>query len=66
MDEADLDLSVADWVIDHPYAARVFDELGIEYCCAGKSLGYACRERGLDPQTVLARLVGEESGSQPR
>ncbi|MFO0929059.1 MAG: DUF542 domain-containing protein [Gemmataceae bacterium] len=66
---SDLDTSVPDWVIDHPETLSVFQELGIDTCCGGKSLGFACRQRGLDGEAVLAKLlrrldVGEEQGRQ--
>ncbi len=53
----DLDTSVPDWVIDNPESAAVFDELRIDTSCAGKSLEYLCRQRGLDPEIVLERLL---------
>ena len=56
MTSCDLDTSVPDWIIDHPETGSVFEELGIDNCCGGKSLEYACRERGLDPKIVLAAL----------
>lgn len=56
MTECDLDSSVPDWVIDHPQSLALFQELGIDYCCGGKSLESACRERQLDPQAILDRL----------
>lgn len=52
----DLDTSVPDWVIEHPTTLAVFRELGIDYCCGGKSLGYACQQQGLDADFVLAKL----------
>lgn len=54
--QPDLDTCVADWAIDFPRTVKVFDELQIDYCCGGKSLEYACRQKGLDPQVVLKRL----------
>jgi regulator of cell morphogenesis and NO signaling len=57
MSECDLDTSVPDWVIDHPETLAVFQELGIDTCCGGKSLGFACRQRGLDGEAVLAKLL---------
>ena len=57
MSECDLDTSVPDWVIEHPETLAVFQELGIDYCCGGKSLAYACRQQGLDAQAVLAKLL---------
>ena len=52
----DLDSTVPDWIIEWPDTLAVFQELGIDYSCGGKSLAYACRERGLDTATVLAKL----------
>ena len=54
--ELDLDSSVPDWLIERPQLLRTFEELRIDYSCGGKSLEFACRERGLDPRAVLARL----------
>jgi hypothetical protein len=31
--------------------------LGIDTSCGGKSLEYACRQEGFDPQDVLERLL---------
>jgi regulator of cell morphogenesis and NO signaling len=53
MDSLDLDSSVPDLVIDHPELLPLFRELGIDYCCGGKSLTTACREQGLNPQDVF-------------
>lgn len=68
--DCDLETSVPDWVIDYPETLAVFQELGIDYSCGGKSLGYACRERGLDGEMVLARLLecvrGEGEGRSGR
>jgi MOSC domain-containing protein YiiM len=56
MIECDPNSSVPDWVIEHPETLAIFQELGIDYCCGGKSLEFACRERGLDPVLVLSRI----------
>ena len=56
MSDCDLDTSVPDWMIEHPETYAVFQELGIDYCCGGKSLEYACQERRLDEQAVLEKL----------
>ena len=53
----DLDSSVPDWVIEHPETLIVFQKLGIEYSCGGKSLRYACQEKGLDGNTVMSCLL---------
>jgi len=40
-----------------PARARVFEKFRIDYCCGGKiPLAEACRDRGLDPATVLVML----------
>ena len=40
--------TVGELAAEHPAAARVFEKLGIDYCCGGsKTLGEACREAGL-------------------
>lgn len=57
MTDCDLESSPVDWIIDHPSTLALFEELGIDYSCAGKSLAYNCRQRGLDPQVVLTRLL---------
>ncbi len=56
MVRCDLETAVTDWVIEHPETLATFQELGIDYCCGGESLAYACRERGLDAAAVLSRL----------
>jgi regulator of cell morphogenesis and NO signaling len=52
----DLEMSVPDWIIEHPETLAVFQELGIDYSCGGKSLEYACREQRLDAKSVLDKL----------
>ena len=40
-----------------PARVQIFEKLRIDYCCGGKKpLGEACRERGLDPVTVMTML----------
>lgn len=56
MPDCSLETSVPDWVIDHPEALAVFQELGIDCSCGGKSLGFACREQGLSEKRVLSKL----------
>ncbi len=49
--------SVADIVRAQPNRARIFENLGIDYCCGGKKpLGELCRAKGLDPATVITML----------
>jgi iron-sulfur cluster repair protein YtfE (RIC family) len=51
-----LDTCVIDWVAEYPETLAVLDAYGIDYCCGGKSLGFACRERRLDTRMILAVL----------
>jgi regulator of cell morphogenesis and NO signaling len=42
--------------------ARVLDDLGIDYCCSGNvPLADACRAKGLDPATVIAKLTAMDT-----
>ncbi len=64
MTSCDLDTSVPDWVVDHPETLVVFQEFGIDCSCGGKSLAFACRERGLDAAMVLAELLCRLDGGE--
>ncbi len=49
--------TVGEFVAQRPALSRLFERLGIDYCCGGrKPLAQACRERGLDAGTVFAML----------
>lgn len=50
--------SVGDMVVEHPGFMRVFERLGIDYCCAGEdSLTEACAKAGRDLGAVEAELL---------
>ena len=56
--------TIGELVVEVPARARVFERLGIDYCCGGRrTLDDACRERGLDPAAVAAEL--ENSAVDP-
>jgi regulator of cell morphogenesis and NO signaling len=45
-------------VAEDPARARLFDELGLDYCCHGdRSLADASQSAGLDPDKVVAALA---------
>ncbi len=47
-----------DWINANPQAIRVFEELGIDYCCGGgRPLAQACKEKGLETENVIRQLV---------
>lgn len=57
MDQVDINATVGEIVTRKPGLARVFEQLGIDYCCGGKvPLADACRERSIDPQRVIKIL----------
>ncbi|MBK8477245.1 MAG: iron-sulfur cluster repair di-iron protein [Opitutaceae bacterium] len=64
--------TVGEIVRAQPARARVFERLGIDYCCGGKKpLHEACLAKGLDPETVVAMLdamdlvVGDTGAPDP-
>ena len=49
--------TVRELALENPEATRVFEKLGIDYCCGGnKSLEEACRTANLNVDEVLASL----------
>lgn len=56
------EMPVGQLVAEDPRRARLFERLGIDYCCGGRaSLDRACRENGLDVADVLRQLAGVEA-----
>ena len=57
--------TIGELVAQRPGRSRVFEKLGIDYCCGGKKpLSEACAAKGLDADTVLTILLAtEEQGS---
>jgi regulator of cell morphogenesis and NO signaling len=54
--------SVGELVAERPERSRVFEELGIDYCCGGTlSLAEACARRGLAVDTVRRRLADADA-----
>ena len=46
-------------VADDYRSARVFEKYGIDFCCGGTiSLAVICREKGLDPASLLQEIAG--------
>lgn len=60
--------TVGQLVVEKPSRARVFEGLGIDYCCGGKKpLELACAEKGLSIDGVLEKLrVAEEPAAAER
>jgi regulator of cell morphogenesis and NO signaling len=54
-------------VSDRPARSRVFEALGIDYCCQGdRTLAEACRDRDLDPDTAAQMLDAAVEAGGPR
>lgn len=52
-----LDKTVGELVVERPGRSRVFEALGIDYCCGGKKpLKEACAAQGISVDEVQARL----------
>lgn len=61
-----LETTVGEIVRAAPVRARIFERLGIDFCCGGKKpLAEACRVKGLDPATVLTMLEALETTPAP-
>lgn len=53
-------------VAEQPGRARVFEELGIDYCCGGqRPLAEVCTEQGLEIGEVLRRIEEADASPQP-
>ncbi|MEO7718338.1 MAG: iron-sulfur cluster repair di-iron protein [Capsulimonas sp.] len=62
MNTISLETSVGQLVAERPARSRVFEHLGIDYCCGGRrSLDKACAEKGLDTKTVLEELTAVDA-----
>ncbi len=58
---------VGEIVANHPQAARIFERLGIDYCCSGgRTLEQACQRKGIDASAVTAEVADLISGSGDR
>jgi regulator of cell morphogenesis and NO signaling len=60
----DLNQTVREIAIEHPTTVRVFESLGIDYCCGGKrTLNDACERAGVSVQRALDLLAAVEEGA---
>ncbi|HXZ27709.1 MAG TPA: DUF542 domain-containing protein, partial [Terriglobales bacterium] len=58
--------TVRELAVEHPASTRVFEALGIDYCCGGqKSLAEACSVAKLSVEQVLETLEQAEADRQP-
>ncbi|HET9803771.1 MAG TPA: iron-sulfur cluster repair di-iron protein [Candidatus Acidoferrum sp.] len=60
----DVNQTVREIAIEHPSTVRVFESLGIDYCCGGKrSLQDACQRAGVPVERALDLLAGVKEDS---
>ena len=63
----DVTKTVLEMALCNPGATRVFEKLGIDYCCGGnKSFEVACREADVQVEQVLASLKSAAASSERR
>ena len=63
MSRFSLDTTVGAVVAAAPATSRVFQRLGIDFCCGGKvALGKACEGKGIAPAALLAELDAAAAG----
>jgi regulator of cell morphogenesis and NO signaling len=56
--------TVREWALENPASTRVFEKLGIDYCCGGnQSLEDACRAANLNMDQVLDTLEMAEQAA---
>ncbi len=56
--------TVREIALEQPTSIRVFESLGIDYCCGGrKPLSEACQARSLEVEKVIAALEAAASGA---
>ncbi len=58
--------TVGELVRAAPIRARIFEKLGVDYCCGGKKpLSEVCQSKDLDAPTVLAMLRALDTAPDP-
>lgn len=63
MNTSILDRTVGDLVAERPSRAKVFERLGVDYCCKGNvALSEACAAKGADASAIAAELEGPPAG----
>jgi len=57
---------INDFIAEDVRRTGIFEELNIDSCCGGhRTLAEACAEKGIDPESVLSRLMTDLPESDP-
>ena len=57
---------INDFIAEDVRRTGIFEELEIDSCCGGhRTLAVACKEKGIDPEAVLIRLMSDSLESNP-
>ncbi len=57
---------INDFIAEDVTRTGIFEELNIDSCCGGyRTLSEACAEKGIDPETVLKRLMTKSPENEP-
>lgn len=60
------DTTVGQLVAQRPSRSRIFEDLGIDYCCSGsRTLAEACQKHDLDVDTAIRMLEAGAGDSEP-
>jgi regulator of cell morphogenesis and NO signaling len=66
MERIDPERTLAELVLEQPGRTRIFDELGLDYCCGGRrTLQETASGRGLDAETLAAVIEAAERATGP-
>ncbi len=66
MNQETIHTTVGELVRAAPIRARIFEKLGVDYCCGGKKpLSEVCSTKDLDAPTVLAMLKAIDTAPDP-
>lgn len=57
MSRLDVTAPIVEWVIEYPHAVPLFEQHDIDYTCGGKSLQYACEQRGVDAEDRAREIL---------
>lgn len=57
--------TVREVVLEHPGVTRLFEKVGIDYCCGGqRSLAEACAAANITPEELLNSLESTQKASE--